>query len=100
MRNWINGAHFPSELRISVRKERMAGIDENISEGLSQSLADCEWNTKAIAEAISSCFKNNGISPKEGYRNLYLAILGVEKGPRLAPILSELERTRVLELLG
>tara|TARA_B000000609_G_scaffold46850_1_gene34201 strand:+ start:3071 stop:4585 length:1515 start_codon:yes stop_codon:yes gene_type:complete len=100
MRNWINGAHFPAELRISVRKEKMAGIDESISSALCQSFADCEWNTKAIGEAISTCFKTNGISPKEGYRNLYLAILGVEKGPRLAPILSELERIRVLELLG
>lgn len=100
MRNWINGAHFPAELRISVRKEKMAGIDESISSALCQSFADCEWNTKAIGEAISSCFKTNEISPKEGYRNLYLAILGVEKGPRLAPILSELERIRVLELLG
>ncbi len=100
MRNWIGGAYFPPELRISVREEKMAGIDDNISSALSQSLADCEWNAKAIGEAITSCFKSNEISPKEGYRNLYLAILGVEKGPRLAPILSELERDRVLDLLG
>lgn len=100
MRNWIEGAHFPAELRISVRNEKMPGIDESISSALCQSLTDCEWEAKAIGEAISSCFKNNEISPKEGYRNLYLAILGVEKGPRLAPILSELERSRVLDLLG
>ena len=100
MRNWIEGAHFPAELRISVRNEKMPGIDESISSALCQSLTDCEWEAKAIGEAISSCFKNNEISPKEGYINLYLAILGVEKGPRLAPILSELERSRVLDLLG
>ena len=32
------------------------------------------------------------ISPRDGYKALYNAILGVDKGPRLAPILSELER--------
>ena len=100
MRSWISGAYFPSELRISVRNELMPGIDSNISSALAKSLGDCDWNPKAIGESISSCFKDNEISPKEGYRNLYLAILGVEKGPRLAPILSELERSRVLDLLG
>ena len=100
MRSWISGAYFPSELRISVRNELMPGIDSNISSALAKSLGNCDWNSKAIGESISSCFKENEISPKEGYRNLYLAILGVEKGPRLAPILSELERSRVLDLLG
>jgi|TARA_B100000519_G_scaffold34019_1_gene23779 lysyl-tRNA synthetase class 1 len=100
MRNWIEGAHFPRELRISVRDEKMAGLDSEICHALKNSLGDCDWNSKAIGDAISSCFKHNEISPKEGYRNLYLAILGVDKGPRLAPILSELEQSRVLDLLG
>ena len=100
MRNWIDGGHFPHELRIIVRNEPMQGLDSHISEVLKKSLSDCEWNSKAIGEVISSCFKQNGINPKDGYRNLYLAILGEEKGPRLAPILSELDRSRVLDLLG
>ena len=78
----------------------MAGLDSEICHALKNSLGDCDWNSKAIGDAISSCFKHNEISPKEGYRNLYLAILGVDKGPRLAPILSELEQSRVLDLLG
>ena len=100
MRNWIDGGHFPHELRIIVRNEPMQGLDSHISEVLRKSLSDCEWNSKAIGEVISSCFKQNEINPKDGYRNLYLAILGEEKGPRLAPILSELDRSLVLDLLG
>ena len=99
MRNWIKGPHFPEELRIKIRDEPMQGLDSGIISHLKVSLSESEWNSKEIGNAISKCFKENEISPREGYRNLYLAILGVEKGPRLAPILSEIEKERVLNLL-
>lgn len=99
MRNWIKGPHFPEELRIKIRDEAMQGLDSNIINCLKVSLSDCEWRPNDIGNAISTCFKDNEISPRDGYRNLYLAVLGVEKGPRLAPILSEVERERVLNLL-
>ena len=100
MHSWINGPHFPEELRISVLKEQNVGLEPSIITALSNSMSNCEWNSKSIGEAISSAFKNNEIDGKEGYRTLYLAILGVEKGPRLAPILAEIDRNHVLKLLG
>ena len=78
----------------------MDGLDIGIMNSLKSVFTNCPWDTKSIAESIRTCFKDNEINPKEGYRNLYLAILGVEMGPRLAPILSELERAKVLLLLG
>ena len=99
MKNWIKGPHFPEELRIKVLEEPMNGLDSNIINHLRLSLTDSEWDSESIGNCISSCFKENEISPRDGYRNLYLAILGVEKGPRLAPILSELNKQRVLNLL-
>ena len=99
MRNWIMGPHFPDELRIKIRDEIMQGLDSKIINKLRISLSNSEWNSVDISNTISNCFKNNEISPRDGYRNLYLAILGVEKGPRLAPILSEVEKERVLNLL-
>jgi lysyl-tRNA synthetase class 1 len=99
MRNWISGPHFPEELRIEIRDETMQGLDPDIINCLKVSLSNCEWNSNDIGNAISTSFKENEISPREGYRNLYLAILGVEKGPRLAPILSEVEKERILNLL-
>ena len=100
MRNWINGPHFPEELRIAVLEEPYVGLDANICAVLRKSLADCEWVSESIGDAISNGFRNNEISPRDGYRMIYLAILGKEKGPRLAPILAELSREKVLSLLG
>ena len=99
MRNWIKGPHFPEELRIKIRDEAMQGLNSEIINCLKDSLSNCEWNSNDIGIAISTCFKENEISPRDGYRNLYLAVLGVEKGPRLAPILSEVEKERILNLL-
>ena len=100
MRNWINGPHFPEELRSRVLETPMQGLDLNITASLREALSESLWNSKDIGDSISSCFKVNAINPREGYRNLYLAILGVEKGPRLAPILAELNKDKVLKLLG
>ena len=99
MRNWIKGPYFPEELRIKIRDEPMQGLDSKIIRSLRNSLSDSNWNPDDIGNSISSCFKDNEISPRVGYRNLYLAILGVEKGPRLAPILAEVEKEKVLHLL-
>jgi lysyl-tRNA synthetase class 1 len=100
MHNWINGPHFPQEMKISVLEEVANGLDLEITTALATTLASCEWNVKEIGSAITSAFNDNDIPMKEGYRTLYLSILGSEKGPRLAPILVELERGRVLTLLG
>ena len=100
MKNWINGPHFPEELRINILQEPMGGLDSKITKMLNEKISSCDWNTKSIGEAISKAFKEGEINAKEGYRNLYKAILGVEKGPRLAPILAELDKGHVLKLLG
>ena len=99
MKNWIKGPYFPEDLRIKIRDEPMQGLDSDIISHLRNSLSGSQWNSHDIGNAISSCFKDNEISPREGYRNLYLAILGVEKGPRLAPILSEVDKEKILNLL-
>ena len=79
MRNWIMGPHFPDELRIKIRDEIMQGLDSNIINNLRISLSNSEWNSVDISNTISNCFKNNEISPCDGYRNLYLAILELKR---------------------
>jgi lysyl-tRNA synthetase class 1 len=100
MHSWINGPHFPDELRISVLTSPNSGLEPSILAALSNSISNCEWSPESIGEAVTSAFRDNQIDAKEGYRTLYLAILGAEKGPRLAPILAELDRNHVLKLLG
>tara|TARA_B100001094_G_scaffold326280_2_gene382119 strand:+ start:2423 stop:3928 length:1506 start_codon:yes stop_codon:yes gene_type:complete len=100
MKNWINGPHFPDELKISILDEPVVGLDSSITTVLHQKISSCEWNAESIGATISQAFKEGEINTKQGYQTLYKAILGVEKGPRLAPILAELDKEHVLKLLG
>ena len=100
MKNWIQGPYFPEELRIKVLDAINPNADKDITMRLHSYLSGCEWDAKSIGDSISLCFRESEISPRDGYKALYNAILGVDKGPRLAPILSELDRERVLTLLG
>ena len=40
------------------------------------------------------------LSPKAGYRAAYAALMGKERGPRLAPILAEMDQKKIVELLN
>ncbi len=100
MRTWIKGPHFPEELRIKILEYQNPEINKILTLPLKESLSKCEWNMEIIGETISNTFKKHNINLKDGYRELYKAILGREKGPKLAPILCEIKRERVLELLG
>ena len=100
MKNWIQGPYFPEDLRIKVLDAINPNANKDVTMRLHSYLSECEWNVKSIGDSISLCFRESEISPRDGYKALYNAILGVDKGPRLAPILSELDRERVLTLLG
>ena len=99
MRTWIEGPHFPSELRIEILESPLDGLDESIKSALAKSFRRSEWSEDGISAGILAAFKENQTPMQVGYRTLYLAILGVEKGPKLAPILSELSKEHVLYLL-
>ena len=99
MRNWIEGKHFPDQLKIEILDNPKFELDQNIKQILRNAFSNCEWNTESISNSISEAIKENEIPARDCYRNLYLAILGKEKGPKLAPILSELSREKVLSLL-
>ena len=100
MRTWIKGPHFPEELIIKILDSPNREVDKKITSLLKESLSECNWNKDDIAKAISNTFKTNKVNLKNGYEELYKAILGKTKGPKLAPMLCEIQRDQVLYLLG
>ena len=107
MRYWIQSPHFPEEMRIHIlsqpNAEAIQGFSENersILRALSAEFANCQWTKKEIAAAIPRSIESLSVAHKwHAYRVAYLCLMGVEKGPRLAPILSELEKNDILSLL-
>ena len=99
MKNWINGPYFPEQLKITISEQPIPGLDKSISNSLHRVFSECNWDIDGITEAIKSAIKDDQIPPRDCYRTLYTAVIGNEKGPKIAPIISELSRDKVLSLL-
>ena len=107
MRAWINSKHFPLEMKISIldapNHSALAELNDDersVLNSLAKALEDCEWNATSIGAAIPQSAKNMELSPKAAYRAAYAALMGKERGPRLAPILAEMDQKKIVELLN
>jgi lysyl-tRNA synthetase class 1 len=107
MRSWIDGPHFPEGAKLEIRRELGDDSKENLDEDgkfflseLSTLLSKCEWNDDEISEAISDACDSTGIPRRKGYSSIYWALLGKEYGPKASSLLCEIDKRRVLTLLG
>ena len=107
MRSWIASKHFPEEMKINVLQtpntDALSELNEDERKalfGLAKNLAACPWDSEHIGSAIPQAAKDLGLSPKIGYRAAYTALMGKEKGPRLAPILAEMDQSEIVSLLN
>ncbi|MDG1537245.1 MAG: lysine--tRNA ligase [Candidatus Poseidoniaceae archaeon] len=106
MRAWIASKHFPEEMKISVLSapniealNELSQEEKSVLSSLAVALEQCEWNATSIGSVIPQSAKDLDLSPKMGYRAAYAALMGKERGPRLAPILAEMEQKEIVDLL-
>ncbi|MBT61279.1 MAG: lysine--tRNA ligase [Euryarchaeota archaeon] len=107
MRHWIQSDHFPEEMKVNICTEPDTGalrqldeLEQSILVHLSQLLQHCKWNADDIGRCIPQAAKDLDQSPKLAYKAAYAALMGAEKGPRLAPILAEMKKDTILTLLS
>ena len=107
MRNWIDGAHFPIDAKIEIKKSISDEARGNLGvEGrkflssLSSLLSECEWSDEEINATIANACESTGIPRRSGYSSLYWALIGRSNGPKASSLLSEMDREGVLSLLG
>ena len=106
MKLWIKSKHLPDEMRISIIDVpdpatfvEFSNEEVKVLSAMKKELSSCEWNVDDIGNAIPNSARTNGLSPKIAYNVAYLALMGREKGPRLAPILVEIEQRRVVKII-
>ena len=107
MRNWINGVHFPEDARIRIQEkisnennEKLTIKQKEFLSGISSRLESCEWSENKINEVIRETSNEIEINRRDGYVALYLMILGVDYGPRIASIIIELGRDTTIEIFS
>ena len=106
MRHWIQSSHFPEEMRINILEQpdakmlnELNEVERRILKELVESLSACEWSSDEIGASIPQSAKNLDESPRSAFKVAYAALMGVERGPRLAPILAEMDKDEILSLL-
>ena len=68
--------------------------------GFAAGLQSTEWDESAIQEHISASIEAAGMTPRTAFPLLYGLLLGRPRGPRLAPLIRELDRGAVLSLMS
>ena len=105
MRAWISSEHFPEEMKINIcetpNKEALSSLNQQqrlVLHHLPDALSRAEWT----ADGITTAFKAAGEAAQTGMRDVYRAcyalFMATERGPRLAPILSNCDRKAILDL--
>ena len=102
MRTWINSPHFPDEMRIKIIDEiplellgELSDDDVLVLSNLTRMLDDCKWDVDAIATCIVESAKPS--KSRHELRILLLTcLMGTKKGPKLAPIIAELDKPKVI----
>jgi len=106
MRHWIHSRHFPAEMRITILEQpnlemlKMFDDDEKkILANMTAAMEACDWDSQSIGASIPQAARDLDLSPRSAFKVAYAALMGAEKGPRLAPILAEMEKQEILALL-
>ena len=106
MRTWISSEHFPDEMKIVMIEhvpENLLNelVEEEIQvlNKLTELLEHCEWSSERISNCIVESAKSLDKSPRLAYNVSYACLMGSKKGPRLAPILTELPTSQIINQL-
>jgi lysyl-tRNA synthetase class 1 len=106
MRSWIASGHFPEEMKVDLCTEpNIAALgllnddQRRVIEALARTLGTAEWTAEGITEAFKNAGQEADAGMRDVYRASYALFMGAERGPRLAPILSNCSQEEVLDLV-
>jgi len=105
MRTWVASSHFPDEIKVALVKEPVVAAlqalephQQALVSVLSRTLEETEWTENGVVQAMKAAATGDDVTMRDVYRAAYAIFLGAERGPRLAPILANCDRTTMLEL--
>ena len=105
MRTWVASSHFPDEIKVALVKEPVVAAlqalephQQALVSVLSRTLGETEWTENGVVQAMKAASAGDNVTMRDVYRAAYAIFLGAERGPRLAPILANCDRTEMMEL--
>ena len=99
--NWIE-KYAGEDMRFKVQEKvkiKLSGKDREAMLELKKSLERQNYTEGELFDEFYSICEKVGIKNTDFFRNAYLIIIGKEKGPRLASLILEVGKEKVIELL-
>jgi lysyl-tRNA synthetase class 1 len=103
---WITG-FAPEDFRFALRAagDELASVSDAARAVIRElrGIIDAGFSTldeKTLGEAVYTACGNAGIEPKAFFPEMYRALVGKDRGPRLAAFILTVGRERILEILG
>ena len=81
-------------------EEFLTKLSDALSEYEYAASSSCPWTEGGIEQCIRLVASEIGLEVQSAYASLYWVILNQSSGPRVASIMAEFERSRILVLLG
>lgn len=97
--------HAPEEMTIRLHTSIPPAIQKSLSTKQKTALKELasllqkKKTAEQLHNALWDIVKNNGLEPKEFFSAVYLALIGKERGPRLAPFILAVGKENVLSIL-
>ncbi len=103
--NWVE-KYAPERWKFTITEEllpeaasKLTDSQRNFLSRLATSFESKEWDEQELQNYVFTLARDMGLTPQEAFKAVYLALLGREYGPRLAPLLLALEKKWVVERL-
>ncbi len=104
--NWLK-VYAPDQYRIEVNKNVPKKVAGSLSEGqvkalksVASSLAEKDHDEDELFDIFKDAANKNDVKMKDFFKGFYLAIIGKERGPRLAGFIKAIGEKKVAGILG
>jgi lysyl-tRNA synthetase class 1 len=93
-KNWIKDALGEEKTEIKLTEKQKIAL-----KSLEKALSEKDRKEKELVNIFFNIAKSSGLKPQEFFQAAYIAILGKERGPRLAPLILSLGKDNVVKKL-
>lgn len=98
-KNWIE-KYAPEEFKFTLVDKVSIKLKNNERDAISAVISKVGIDTNELHQAIYDIAKSESIEPKDFFALFYNALIGKEKGPRLASFLTTIGKTRLEKMFS
>jgi len=94
VKNWVHDTERVEKVEGQLNQKQLAALHQ-----LAQELKTKTWTEEALYARLYEIARENALTSQEFFKGAYIAILGTDRGPRLAPLILAIGPKKVAKKL-